>query len=151
LDEIDVGMSLLNTPNRMSLEVLPNVKGVPGPDSQALESFQVVNQLRFAGHPSPAVVIASVLHPLLAANTGYWIAATALRPTEALWNDNDIPYGGSTFAYRDNNGSWELLASPSSPAFAVFGSPVPEPATLGLLGVGALGLLAYGCRRMLMP
>jgi hypothetical protein len=148
LQEIDVGMGLMSTPNRITLELLPSIKTGPAPDSQALEAFQVVNKLPFSGGNAPAVPIQSVLHPLLEANTGYWIAATASQPTEAIWNSNNVLYGGGTFAYRVNNGPWEAMANPSSPAFAVLGSPVPEPATLLLLGVGTLGVLAYACMRM---
>jgi hypothetical protein len=146
LQEIDVGMGLMSTPNRITLELLPDVKGAPGPDSQALESFQVVNKLPFTGSNAPAVPVGSVLHPLLEANTGYWIVAAAAQPTEAIWNSNDVLYGGGTFAYRVNDGSWEVVANDMSPAFAVLGSPVPEPATLSLLGIAALGLLVFKCR-----
>ena len=40
----------------------------------------------------------------------------------------------------------EGIAS-SSPAVDAFGSPVPEPLALVLLGGGAIGLLGYGWRR----
>jgi tetratricopeptide (TPR) repeat protein len=145
LDEIDVAMSFMSTPNIINLEVLPNVKGAPGPDSQALESFQLVNKLPYFLSDRPPLMIDSVLHPLLDANTGYWLAATASRPTQAIWYDNISPYGGGTFAYRDNNGPWAALGVDPIPAFAILGSPVPEPATLGLLAIGAIALLG---RRM---
>jgi hypothetical protein len=149
LQEIGVAMGLMSTPNRITLELLPDLHAVPGPDGQALESLQLVNSLPFFGSNRPPLMVDSVLHPLLDANTGYWLVATASQPTEAIWNANSIPYGGGTFAYRDNNGPWAVLGLDPIPAFAILGSPVPEPATLGLLGMGAVGLLVYRCRRRL--
>lgn len=149
LGEIDVAMGITNSPNTVNLEIVPSVNGVPGPDSQALESFQLTNKLPFFGGDGPPLMIDSVLHPLLAANTIYWLVATALQPTQAMWNDNLLPYT-EPFAYRINDGPWAAVATEGSPVFAILGSPVPEPATLCLLVVGVLGLFAYKCRRMLV-
>ena len=142
----------MTTPNTINLELLPNVNGLPGPDSQALESFQLVNQLPSLGSPGPPVMVDSVQHPLLAANTGYWLVATASQATEAIWFDNILsdPESEGTIAVRVNDGLWHAFATEPIPALAILGSPTPEPATLGLLGIGALGLLIYRCRRRLL-
>jgi hypothetical protein len=141
----------MRTPNIINLEILPNAKRVPGPDSQALESFQLMNKLPFSENEGPPLLVDSALHPLLDANTDYWLVATAPQPTEAIWNVNNLPYdySGGTMAYRHNNNPRETPSINPIPAFAISGSPTPEPATLSLLGIGALGLLISRCRRRL--
>src|SRR5437879_3217048 len=50
LDRVGVAMGFVFPPNVVDLEILPNANGVPGPDSQALEAFHLVNILpRFGG------------------------------------------------------------------------------------------------------
>jgi hypothetical protein len=146
LDRVDVAMGFSSSPNLVDLEILPNVKGAPGPDSQALESFHLVNTLPPFGSNGPPLMVDSILHPLLEPNTSYWLAAIASRPTEDMWNNNSVGDMG-TYALRDNNTPWIALLGPERPAFRVLASPVAEPATLGLLGLGLLSLVANGYRR----
>jgi hypothetical protein len=148
LDQVQVAMGLMSTPNVVTLEIVPSVQGAPGPDSQALESFQLTNKLPFLSGNGP-LLVDSALHPLLDANASYWLVAAAAQPTEAIWYDNNLPVSGGTFAYRVNDRPWTAQAVDAIPVFAILGSPVPEPVTVHLLGIGALALLLYRCRRRL--
>jgi hypothetical protein len=148
LDEVDVAMGFTNKPNLINLKILLSVNGAPGPDSQPLESFPLVNALPPFGSGAPPVVIESVLHPLLEAKTSYWLVASAAQPTQVVWNANLLPYANSV-AYRDNAGPWATLGVDAGPAFAVLGTPAPEPWTLGLLGIGAVGLVVFQSRQRL--
>lgn len=55
------------------------------------------------------------------------------------WNLADNVFGA--VAYRVNYGDWIHLGYANYSAFAVLGSPVPEPGALGLACLGVLALL----------
>jgi hypothetical protein len=87
------------------------------------------------------------LHPVLSANTQYWLIASAPGPDEeAAWNLNFLNMGISgKKAFREDMGTWNVYDNIPMAAFSVTGTPVPEPTTMLLLGSGLLGL--WGFRR----
>jgi probable HAF family extracellular repeat protein len=56
-----------------------------------------------------------------------------------------VPAGYSLYEAEGINARGQICASGSSGAYLL--TPLPEPSAIGLLCAGAVGLLAYGCRR----
>jgi hypothetical protein len=83
---------------------------------------------------------------MLNANSIYWVIADGKDTFDGSWNFNSIGDVGDT-AGRTDNGPWNLRPDDDRYALRVEGRLVPEPATLSLLGLGAMGLLALGRRR----
>lgn len=63
------------------------------------------------------------------------------RANDELWTDWSLFSGGSSFAGFDNVGIDFSLMGGSSSGGAYFDTVIPEPATIGLLALGAVGLL----------
>lgn len=75
--------------------------------------------------------------PTLNSDTAYWLVAVASLGY-VHWNLGDMAFG--TAAYRENQGEWIVLSDTNVSAFTIHGSPIPEPSTLLLLGLGAVVL-----------
>jgi MYXO-CTERM domain-containing protein len=88
---------------------------------------------------------ASVTHPLLHANTWYWILAEGNEPAgfDPCWvqsNTEDQYYSAINNAFNPNG--WEgSYTFGSTPGTVIDVTPVPEPAALGMLALVGIGSL----------
>jgi hypothetical protein len=116
--------------------------GQPGATLEDLGSVSV------PGNNTPAIYsLSSSLHPLLTTGTSYWFILQPTDPSSALdvvWDHPDPPVlATAAYTLDPAHGSWNTLGNFIQAAVDIQGSPqtpVPEPASLGLLGLGALGL-----------
>lgn len=72
---------------------------------------------------------------ILNSDTGYWLVG-GTQQGQVNWSLGDNVFG--TAAYRVDQGAWTILSDENVSAYAILGSPIPEPATLLLLGFGAV-------------
>jgi hypothetical protein len=79
----------------------------------------------------------------------YWLVGS----TPAGWVDWNLEWDvfNDLRAYSVDGGAWDVQSAGNISAFAILGSPVPEPASAVLLGIGAVSLLAYAGRRQRRP
>ena len=74
---------------------------------------------------------------LLESNERYWIVGSTSFG-QVNWNLGDSVFGEA--AYRLNDGEWQHLDYANVSAFALLGTPVPEPSTWTLLALSAIAL-----------
>jgi hypothetical protein len=77
--------------------------------------------------------------------TPYWIVAKTSQG-QLNWNLGDDAFG--MVAYRSGGGDWTVLPFNNVSAFALLGSPVPEPSTFILAGIAGVALFVVGRRRV---
>lgn len=72
---------------------------------------------------------------ILDPDTTYWLTGQTLQQ-QFNWHLADSVFG--TVAYRQSQGQWSVLQNGNLAAFAILGTPLPEPSTLLLLTLAGL-------------
>jgi hypothetical protein len=95
--------------------------------------------------PSPNVLVqhieSNTSATALLHGTPYWISLAAIQPGRVGWFTNSTETGGYALNDPSRGVPWLVIDSAGAGAFRVYGEPtlVPEPSSVGLLGLGLLG------------
>ena len=102
------------------------------------------------GSANPLLVATSVLRPTLQANTLYWVVADGIdgSGTSAAWNGT-LPVNLGPAAQIGGIGQSQWTAVAGQGALRVTGDPIPEPASITLVGLGLtiVGLMTHQTKR----
>lgn len=155
LDQIRLGVSWSGGPNSFTIYLVPDVAGLPGDISSALETWNTTASVNTFPSSPGIVTLNSVLNPVLVAGMSYWIILNSgpdetdddLTQSHGNWYYSINLAGGTARRVRasasDPWGSWSSVNF-GTPAFSVDGTAIPEPSTIGM---GLLGAVALVVRR----
>ncbi|MGA2068389.1 MAG: PEP-CTERM sorting domain-containing protein [Thermoguttaceae bacterium] len=132
--------------NSIVVQLRADNSGAPG---SVLEAFTFTNLPVFGSVSSGNLRVGdSVLHPELVAGTQYWVTVLpgAAGASDA-WNLSSPTVDGLLTGSSNGGSTWGAAIDGQQAGFRIDGSAVPEPSTLALLGVGALGLAVYAWRK----
>jgi len=119
-----------------------------------LESFAIpAAAIGPLGSNNPALVVTSLLFPVLSAGSQYWVTAASPLTSSYSWNFNTAEELADHAISIDNGATW--FTAPGGfytpGAFRVSGNPVPESGTLTLIVSASGGLLLIRRRRRAAP
>jgi hypothetical protein len=139
LSDIWLAVGLGSGANELDVWLMDTVAGQPG---SILESFHFSNAMGPFGSNNPPLHAGGNGSTFLTAGLEYWLIASLSGPNAAAaWNLNDIGDQGP-ITFRENLGPWQG-SSAGETINNVFRVAVPEPGTLGLIGLG-FGVMGWG-------
>jgi len=150
LTGLELPLAVVSGPLEADVFLMGDLGGAP---SGVIEAFHLTG---FApAGPLTLVSIPSVLNPVLASGTQYWVAATGGTPTTfAIWAltlfAGDPSAGGASRAIIfGEDAGWTVYSGARTGAVRVSGDAVPEPACflLTAAGCGFLGAAVVRRRR----
>jgi hypothetical protein len=135
LTQIDVALRLAGESDQVLLSLRSDVGGQPG---SALETFTLTNS--FGGGTAGVFTANSILNPEMSAGT-YHVTIETIGDAAGKWNLNNGAGTGPMVVSTDGGSSWTTFTDTNG-AIRVFGTqPVPEPATMAVLGLGTLAII----------
>jgi len=138
LDSIELAAALVTGTNQLTVSLRTDTSGQPG---SILESFSFIDQMGGLDNNNPLLIGTSILRPLLAPDTDYWLVASASDDTLAAWNTSSPEVTG-LHAQEVGGGPWTIVTTDLD-AFRINGTPAAIPAP-GALVLGGIGMALVG-------